>query len=68
VVGDAARLVPRLDVHEFDVAAYPDQAEDEGIRSTPTIIVRDDRGSEVFRGRGVPTQIQLLTAVARAVS
>jgi thioredoxin-related protein len=54
-------------VTERDVAAFPGDAEDLGIRSTPTIIVRRSDGSEVFRSPGVPTRDQLLLAVAKAV-
>jgi protein-disulfide isomerase len=67
VTGEAAALVPGLAVQERDVAAHPDLAEDLGIRSTPTIIVRRDDGAEVFRAPGVPTRDQLLSAVAKAL-
>lgn len=67
VAADAARLVPGLTLTERDVAAHPDDAEDLGIRSTPTIIVRRSDGAEVFRSPGVPSRDQLLLAVARAV-
>lgn len=68
VAADAARLVPGLTVTERDVAAHPDDAEDLGIRSTPTIIVRGEDGAEVFRSPGVPSRNQLLVAVAKAVA
>ncbi|MFJ3381338.1 thioredoxin [Curtobacterium sp. NPDC090217] len=68
VAADAARLVPGLTVTERDVAAHPDDAEDLGIRSTPTIIVRGPDGAEVFRSPGVPSRDQLLVAVAKAVA
>jgi len=67
IASEASALVPALQVHERDVAAHPDQAEDLGIRSTPTLIVRRDDGAEVFRSPGVPTRDQLLAAVARAL-
>ncbi|SDQ38206.1 hypothetical protein SAMN02800687_1662 [Curtobacterium sp. UNCCL20] len=67
VSAEAAALVPGLQVQERDVANHPDQAEDLGIRSTPTIIVRRDDGAEVFRSPGVPTRDQLLLAVAKAL-
>ncbi|MBP1300892.1 MULTISPECIES: co-chaperone YbbN [unclassified Curtobacterium] len=67
VSGEAAALVPGLRVTERDVAAHPDTAEDLGIRSTPTIIVRRDDGAEVFRSPGVPSRDQLLVAVAKAL-
>ncbi|WIE65977.1 thioredoxin family protein [Curtobacterium sp. MCLR17_036] len=67
VSAEAAALVPGLTVTERDVAAHPDDAEGLGIRSTPTIIVRQDDGAEVFRSPGVPTRDQLLLAVAKAL-
>jgi thioredoxin 1 len=66
VLAEVQRLLPRLPVEELDVAAHPDRAEEEGIRSTPTILVlADDR--EVLRAEGVPTAPQVLQAVARAM-
>lgn len=48
------------------MAAHADEAEEERIRSTPTILVRaGDR--EVLRAEGVPTAPQVLQAVARAM-
>lgn len=67
VTGDVAALVPGLRVTERHVAAHPDTAEDLGLRSTPTIIVRRDDGTEVFRSPGVPSRDQLLLAVAKAL-
>ncbi|GAA3334118.1 hypothetical protein GCM10017712_22620 [Curtobacterium citreum] len=67
VTGEAAALVPGLAVRERDVAADPDGAEAVGIRSTPTIIVRREDGTEVFRSPGVPSRDQLLVAVAKAL-
>jgi thioredoxin 1 len=67
VVGESARLVPGLVVVERDVATDPDQVEDLGIRSTPTVIVRRSDGAEVFRSTGVPTRDQFLVAVAKAL-
>ncbi|WP_420364015.1 thioredoxin family protein [Curtobacterium aetherium] len=67
VVGDAARLVPGLEVTERDVASVPELVEELGIRSTPTVVVRRDDGTEVFRSAGVPTRDQFLVAVAKAL-
>jgi thioredoxin 1 len=67
VVAQAEALVPALDVHEIDVATDPDRAERLGIRSTPTMIISDAAGTEVFRSPGVPRRDQLLSALARAV-
>jgi protein-disulfide isomerase len=43
------------------------QAEVDGIRVTPTVIVRSEDGTEVFRAEGVPTLPQVLTAFAKAL-
>lgn len=67
VAAQASELVPGLRVTERDVANHPERAEELGIRSTPTIIVRRDDGAEVFRSPGVPTRDQLLLAVAKAI-
>jgi hypothetical protein len=67
VLAEAERLVPAANVREFDVVRYESRAADEGIRTTPTVIVRTDDGSEVFRAEGVPTLRQVLAAAARAV-
>lgn len=67
VLAEAARLVPEARVEEFDVVRYEDQAIGDGIRSTPTVIVRTGAGAEVFRAEGVPTLTQVLTAAAKAV-
>jgi thioredoxin 1 len=67
VVAEVESLVPALAVTEYDVAAHPDRAEALGIRSTPTMIVRDAAGDEVFRSAGVPRRDQLLSALARAL-
>ncbi|MBF4616867.1 thioredoxin family protein [Clavibacter sp. VKM Ac-2873] len=63
---EVQRLLPWLPVEELDVAAHPETAEAERIRSTPTILVRaGDR--EVLRAEGVPTAPQVLQAVVRAM-
>lgn len=67
VVAEAQKLVPALEVDEFDVAAHQERASDEGIRSTPTIVIRAADGSETLRAEGVPTLTRLLTALAQAV-
>ncbi|MEJ3404518.1 thioredoxin family protein [Rathayibacter sp. YIM 133350] len=67
VVAEAARLVPDAAVRELDVARDSDAAAAESIRSTPTVIVRDAAGVEVFRAEGVPTLAQVLVAAAKAV-
>ncbi|MEV4736161.1 MULTISPECIES: thioredoxin family protein [unclassified Microbacterium] len=67
VLRDAARYLPDARITEIDVAADPDAAEALGIRFTPTVIVRDIAGAEVFRAEGVPTVPQVLTAAVRAL-
>jgi protein-disulfide isomerase len=67
VLGDAARYLPDATVSEIDVAREPDLAEQLDIRFTPTVIIRDDAGAEVFRAEGVPTVPQVLTAALRAL-
>ncbi|WP_432514130.1 thioredoxin family protein [Kineococcus sp. SYSU DK001] len=67
VVGEAARLVPAARVTELDVADHVDLAAAQRITSTPTVLVRDDRGREVFRAAGAPTVPQVLAALGRAL-
>lgn len=66
VVAEAQRLVPALVVEERDVAAHAERAEELGITSTPTTIIRRADGAEVVRAAGVPTLPRLLTALAAA--
>ena len=67
VLDQASKLVPALKIADLDVAAHADEAERAGIRSTPTVIVLDDTGVEVFRAEGAPNLDQVLVALARAV-
>ncbi|WP_432544608.1 thioredoxin family protein [Kineococcus sp. SYSU DK002] len=67
VVREAGRLVPAARVTEVDVADHPDLAAAERISSTPTVLVRDGGGREVFRAAGAPTLPQVLAALARAL-
>ena len=62
-----AGLVPAAKIAELDVARDSAEAEKAGIRSTPTVIVVSDDGTEVFRAEGVPTVNQVLSALAKAV-
>lgn len=64
-VGEATRLVPQLEATTFDVAGHEGRAEGRDIVSTPTIVLTDDAGVELFRAAGVPNVPQLLAAVAR---
>ncbi len=67
VLDSAAKLVPAMKIAELDVAAHSAEAEKARIRSTPTIVVLDDGGTEVFRAEGAPSLNQVLAALARAV-
>ncbi|MFJ4224144.1 glutaredoxin domain-containing protein [Microbacterium sp. NPDC089695] len=67
VLRDAVRYLPDAAIAEIDIAADPDAAEALDIRSTPTVIVRDAAGAEVFRAEGVPTVPQVLAAAVRAL-
>jgi predicted DsbA family dithiol-disulfide isomerase len=67
VIEDVRKLVPTATVRELDVAREEERAREDGIRSTPTIIVRRDDGTEVFRAVGIPTVNQVLVALAKAV-
>ena len=67
VLAEAQRLVPQATVRELDVARDTAQAESDGIRNTPTVIVRNAEGAEVFRAVGVPSLAQVLVAAAKAL-
>ena len=67
VLAEAVRHLPDARVAEIDVAREPALAESLDIRATPTVIIRDDTGTEVFRAEGVPTVPQVLTAAVRAL-
>jgi thiol-disulfide isomerase/thioredoxin len=67
VLAEAARLVPTASVVERDVARAEAEAEADGIRLTPTVIIAADDGTEVFRAEGAPTLNQVLVALAKAV-
>lgn len=67
VLADALRFLPDATITEIDVAREPDAAEALDIRFTPTVIIRDGAGAEVFRAEGVPTVPQVLTAAVKAL-
>ncbi|GAB3125748.1 thioredoxin family protein [Glaciibacter psychrotolerans] len=67
VLAEVARMVPNATVSEFDVARDNAEAEANGIRSTPTVLVRNASGVEVFRAVGAPTLDQVLVAAAKAI-
>ena len=64
---EAARLVPAAQLTETNVASDPQRAEAADIRTTPTVVIAKDDGTEVFRAEGVPTVPQVLLALARAL-
>jgi thiol-disulfide isomerase/thioredoxin len=67
VLDEVSGLVPGVRLVELDVVQDAAEAERAGIRSTPTVVVTKDNGSEVFRAEGVPTLNQVLVALAKAV-
>ena len=67
VLREAERLVPEATVTEFDVVRFEERARAAGINSTPTVVVLDAEGEEVFRAVGVPSLAQVLVAAAKAV-
>ncbi|MDJ0324505.1 thioredoxin family protein [Cryobacterium sp. PH31-AA6] len=67
VLAEVERLVPQARVREVDVVRDPAEAEANDIRITPTVIVHDAAGAEVFRASGVPTLAQVLVAIAKAL-
>ena len=67
VLAEATRLVPGATVREIDVAGAPEEAEEQRIRNTPTVIITNGVGTEVFRAAGVPTLAQVLVAAAKAI-
>lgn len=67
VLADVSKLVSGMNLTEHDIVRHESEAERLGIRSTPTVIVSDSEGAEVFRAEGVPTVNQVLVALAKAV-
>ncbi len=67
VLDQASKLVPALKIAELDVASNTSEAEKAGVRVTPTVVVLDAGGAEVFRAEGPPTLNQVLVALAKAV-
>lgn len=67
VLAEAGRLVPAARIAEHDVVAQESRAESDGIRLTPTVVVRREDGAEVFRAEGAPRLDELLRALALAV-
>lgn len=67
ILDTVVRLVPEVIVAEHNVADNPDAAEAEVITATPTVIIRDASGAQLFRAAGVPTINQVLAATAKAL-
>jgi thiol-disulfide isomerase/thioredoxin len=67
ILREVSELVPDVRVAELDVALDAAEAERADIRVTPTVIVVNGSGEEVFRAEGVPTLNQVLVALAKAV-
>ncbi|TFD55196.1 thioredoxin [Cryobacterium frigoriphilum] len=67
VLAQVSALVPQAIVRELDVAHDTEEAEANGIRNTPTVIVKNAEGTEVFRAAGVPSVAQVLVAAAKAL-
>jgi protein-disulfide isomerase len=67
VLAQMSALVPQATVRELDVAQDTEEAETNGIRNTPTVVVKNAEGVEVFRAAGVPSVDQVLVAAARAL-
>ncbi|MCU1479664.1 MAG: thioredoxin [Subtercola sp.] len=67
VLDHAAALVNGVSVSEVNVAVHPDAAERADITATPTVIIENDAGEQVFRAEGVPTINQVLTGLALAL-
>jgi protein-disulfide isomerase len=67
VLAEVDRLVPGARVRDVDVVRNEEEAARMRIRSTPTVVVRTEDGTDVFRAEGVPTLTQLLAAAAKAL-
>lgn len=66
-IAQALPFLPDAMFTEFDVARDAAEAEALDIRFTPTMIVRDAQGDEVFRATGVPTVPQVLAAAVKGM-
>lgn len=63
-VAETLRLVPGLEAVDLDVAGNEARAEFRDILATPTLVLTDDEGTELFRASGAPNVPQVLRAVA----
>lgn len=67
VLGTVTGVLRGTSLREYDIASHVEAAEAAEIEATPTVIIRDAAGAELFRATGVPTVDQVLTAVARSL-
>jgi hypothetical protein len=67
VLERAIELVPGATLVDHDLAREPRLAEAQNIEHSPTTIIRDANGVELYRAVGVPTLPQVLVAAARAI-
>lgn len=67
VLNTVTEVVPQLHLIEYDVAFEPSLAESRDITATPTTIIRNAAGAEVFRATGIPTPDQVLSAALAAL-
>jgi glutaredoxin len=66
VLAEAGRLVSTMNLVEHDIVRDESEAERQRIRSTPTVVISDADGAEVFRAEGIPSLNQVLVALAKA--
>jgi glutaredoxin len=66
VLAEAGRLVSAMHLVEHDIVRDEREAESQGIRSTPTVVISGASGDEVFRAEGIPSLNQVLVALAKA--
>jgi hypothetical protein len=67
VLEEAARLIPGATFTDLDIVAHVGDAETAGIQVTPTVLIRNAAGDEVFRAQGAPSLNQVLVAAAKAL-
>lgn len=67
VLSDVAGAVPGVAHLDLDAESELALVRSAGVASTPTTLVLDHRGREVFRAAGVPRRDQLLDALTAAV-
>ena len=65
VLAEAGRLVSAANIVEHDIVLDESSARAQGIRSTPTVIISDSGGTQVFRAEGIPSLNQVLVALAK---